>query len=141
MRWLRHDAVVDDDAEFLGWAIVANVADVTAHGPGAEMERSGTRHFLAGTKVWVMPPQWGDAGDSLMVVGKHRGRSGGFVRMVLPRRHLTNFRVTGVYSPAVNDEMSRPWRDTVDGAGARRWQSREEAEQLADLWNSSVRAQ
>ena len=52
-------------------------------------------------KLWVLPPQWGDGGEDLLVAGRHRGRRGGYVRMVVPRRHMENFRVRGIYDPAV----------------------------------------
>lgn len=122
--------MADDETELLGWAVVANVARTTHQGPESE-ESSGTRHFSGGTKVWVMPPQWGDGGDSLMVIGKHRGHKGGFTRLVLPRRHLENFRVRAVYSAAVHAQMCRPWRDSEP----RQWSSREEAEEHAAHWS------
>jgi hypothetical protein len=50
-----------------------------------------------------------DGGDNVIVVGQHRG--GGQrrpARMVLPRHYLVDFRVRGVYSPAVHRELVRP---------------------------------
>jgi hypothetical protein len=42
------------------FCMVANVAEETAHGEGGLELRQGLRHFAAGAKVWVLPPQWGD---------------------------------------------------------------------------------
>jgi hypothetical protein len=80
---------------------VANVAAETAHGEGGLELRRGVKHFPPGAKVWVLPPQWGDGADQLIIAGHHRGTHGrGYTGMVLARRHLTGFRVQGVYSPA-----------------------------------------
>ena len=38
--------------ELLTWCLVANVDP-----------RRGTRHFAPGTRVWVLPPHWGDGGE------------------------------------------------------------------------------
>jgi hypothetical protein len=57
----------------------------------------------------VLPPQWGDGGEQVIVAGYHRGTRGrGLVRMVVPRRRLTAFRVQAVYSPAIALELNRP---------------------------------
>ena len=56
-----------------GFCVVANVAAETARGEGGLDLRRGVRHFAAGAKVWVLPPQWGDGGDQLIVAGHHRG--------------------------------------------------------------------
>ncbi len=129
---VRHHGWVTD--ELLGWCVVANIAEQTSAGPGGGEVRSGTRHFSPGTKVWVLPPQWGDGGDSLMVLGKHRGVRGGHVRMVLPRRHLTNFRVRPIYTASLLADLNRPWRETPNNSGARTWTSREEAEHVMSHW-------
>jgi hypothetical protein len=123
------------DGDLLGWSVVANVLAVD--GPdGQRSGRTGTQHFSAGTKVWVLPPQWGDGGEKVFVVGRHRGRRGGPVRMVISRRSLTSFRVRGVYSPTVWRELVRPWRQDVPTAQV--WRSREEAEQFAAYWSEAT---
>lgn len=113
----------------LTWCVVANVV-------GRQDGTGGTKHFSAGTKVWVLPPQWGDGGEDLFVAGRHRGQPGGLVRMVVPRERLAEFRVKPVYSPSVMAQLGRPWRE--DQAGARIWSSKEEAEQVVAIWSSSV---
>jgi hypothetical protein len=96
------------EGQALAHCIVANVAQETNQGEGGLEIRSGIRHFSAGAKVWVLPPQWGDGGENVFVVGRHRGSSGPYVRIVVPRRHLTNFRVRVVYSPALLRALLKP---------------------------------
>ena len=33
----------------------------------------GTKHFSPGTKVYCAPGHWGDGGENIVVIGKHRG--------------------------------------------------------------------
>ncbi|GAA2794523.1 SCO4402 family protein [Crossiella cryophila] len=129
------------DAGLLAWSVVANVAAETTHGPGGQENRQGLKHFSPGTKVWVLPPQWSDGAECLMVVGRHRGRGPGrLARMVVARVYLVNFRVQGVYREAVHRELVRPWQPTPhrhwDGP-LRQWGSREEAEAAAARWNAA----
>lgn len=127
-------------AELLAWCVVANVQAETAHGPDGEDVRAGLKHFAPGAKVWVLPPQWGDGGDSVFVLGRHRGRGQGrLARLVVPRVHLTGFRVRGVYSAAVHRELTRPW-PRWDGP-LMQWASKEEAEKAAAWWNTVDAAQ
>jgi hypothetical protein len=115
--------------------VVANVAGETAHGEGGLDIRQGLRHFGAGAKVWVLPPQWGDGGTDVMVVGYHRGTRGrGLVRMVIPRRHLTGFRVQAVYSPVVARELTRPLTELGRDHAPVMWPTREDAEKTAARW-------
>jgi hypothetical protein len=128
-------AEADDDAgqALLGFCVVANVADETAHGEGGVDIRSGIQHFSAGSKVWVLPPQWGDGGDQLIVVGHHRGARGrGYTRIVVPRRHLTHFRVQAIYKPALLRALLEP-QDRYPTT-PRMWLTRQEAEQFAAMW-------
>ena len=117
------------EESLLTWCVVANVV-------GSDEGSSGTKHFSAGTKVWVLPPQWGDGGEQLLVAGRHRGRPGGLTRMVLPRRRLADFRVKPGYSPHVMSQLERPWHE--ERGRARLWSSKEEAEQVAAMWRSEV---
>src|ERR1700730_197022 len=115
--------------------VVANVAGETAHGEGGLELRQGLRHFTAGAKVWVLPPQWGDGGADVIVVGYHRGTKGrGLVRMVMPRRHLTRFRVQPVYSPAVARELTRPLTEFGREHAPVMWPDRGAAMQSAERW-------
>ena len=122
---------MEEQPQVQAWCVVANVAVQTTFGPNAEIRR-GLTHFAGGAKVWVLPPQWGDGGDSVFVIGRHRGQSR-YVRIVIERFHLTNFRVRGVYSPAVHRELTRPWRHWDRELSL--WDTREQAEQQAQQWN------
>jgi hypothetical protein len=127
---------VSSDAEVLAWCVVANVAAETSHGEGGQEVRRGLKHFAPGAKVWVLPPQWGDGGESVFVVGRHRGRGRGrLARMVVARHHLVNFRVRGIYSPAVHRELTQPWKQQGDHSLCL-WKSQEEAERATHWWNT-----
>jgi len=117
------------ESSLLAWCVVANVV---ADDEGGR----GTKHFSTGTKVWVLPPQWGDGGESVFVAGRHRGRPGGLVRMVLPRRCLAEFRVKPIYSSSVIAQLERPWE--AGRGNARVWTSKEDAERVAALWCSQT---
>ncbi|MGW6929060.1 hypothetical protein ACWGE0_03285 [Lentzea sp. NPDC054927] len=106
--------------ELLGWCVVANVA------------ATDLKHFSPGTKLWVLPPQWGDGGQDVVVVGKHRGSPGPLSRMVVPRVHLTDFRVRGVYQPAVHRQLTKEWKRGRSVPG--QWESQEAAEKVVEWW-------
>lgn len=125
----------DDEAGdvLLGFCVVANIAEETTHGEGGVEIRSGVQHFSAGSKVCVLPPQWGDGGQDVMVVGHHRGTRGrGYTRIVMPRRHLTNFRVQAISQPALFRALIAP--QDRDPTGPRLWSNRDEAELVAGKW-------
>jgi len=91
----------EEESALLAYGVAANVRREVARGEaGLDIQR-GTKHFAAGAKVWVLPPHWGDGGEQVVVVGRHRGSRGPYVKMVLPADRLKNFRVQGVYSPAL----------------------------------------
>ncbi|MBC6462478.1 hypothetical protein [Actinomadura sp. HBU206391] len=119
----------DGVGEILAWCVVANVTDRIPHGEGGREFRRGLRHFAAGARLWVLPAQWGDGWENAIVVGRHRG-SRRYVRMVVPLRHLTRFRVRAVYSPTVFRELTRPWAPRGDHPIGL-WDSREHAERAA----------
>jgi hypothetical protein len=120
-----HPGTVSENGEPLAWCVVANVAREIPSGPGGLEIRRGTRHFSPGTKVWVLPPRWGDGAERLVVIGRHRG-SRRHVRMVMPRRHLTGFRAQGIYSPTAFRRLTE-WGPL--------WKSREQAEYIAADWS------
>ena len=130
--------VGDHTGQLAAFCVVANVAEETASGEGGLQVRAGIRHFRPGAKVWVLPPQWGDGGDQVIVAGYHRGTRGrqGLARMVMPRRHLTGFRVQGVYSPAVIRALTRPLTELGLDHVPRLWATRQEAEDIAAVWRA-----
>lgn len=126
----------DADSGLLAFGIAANVKRELNRGEGGLDIQRGTRHFAAGAKVWVLPPRWGDGGDQVGVVGRHRGRSDRYILLVMPRRHLENFRVQGVYSPALLAAMTKPMkRGGSPGMAFSLWQDRESAEGFAEFCN------
>jgi hypothetical protein len=128
---MRQIVGMSDESRVLAWCVVANVAPEVACGEGGLDVRRGLPHFAPNAKVWVLPPQWGDGGEKIPVVGIHRG-SRRYVRIVIHRTHLVNFRVGGVYSPAVYRELTRPDREQ---RGPMIWPSKEEAEHAAARLN------
>ena len=88
------------------WCLIGNVSEITLHGPGGAETRKGTRHFPPGTKVYCCPPLWGDGYENIQVVGRRRG-SHRYVSLVMPSRHITNWRAAVVYSPAVLHRLAR----------------------------------
>lgn len=74
----------------------------------------GTKHFSRGTKVYVLPPQWGgDGGENVVVMGKHRG-GGRMVRVVVRRKTIARIRLERIYSRGmaqmlVNGSNSDTW--------------------------------
>lgn len=120
-----------DDESLLAFCVVASVTQWTAHGEGGLELQQGLRHFPPGARVWVLPVMWGDGGANLIVVGHHRSTRGrGYARMVIARRHLTAFRVQRIYSPALLEAITAPWRDHE----LRLWDTLAEAEEQAAYW-------
>jgi hypothetical protein len=135
------DLMNDGQARPAAFCIVANVRDETARGcSGTEIHR-GAGHFPPGAKVWVLPPQWGDGGDQVIVVGYHRGTRGrGLARIIIPRRHLTRFRVQGLYSPALINALTRPLAELGRDSPPWQWETRQQAEQIAAIWQHRATA-
>lgn len=65
---------------------------------------NGTKHFSPGTKVHCYPPQWGDGYEKVKVIGLHR-RSRRLTTIVMPSKHITNWRLKTVYHPLIIKEM------------------------------------
>jgi hypothetical protein len=78
------------------WCVVANVKP-EAFGRASS---PGTRHFVAGAKVWCLDWFWGMGGERLRVLGRHRG-SHDLVTLVMFTRYLTNWRAKVAYHPEV----------------------------------------
>jgi hypothetical protein len=119
----------------VGVCIVANILEATTHGHDQTPAYRGSAHFPPGAKVWVLPPQWGDGGEQVIVVGHHRGTHGrGLARIVILRRHLTRFRVQGIYSPALISALTRPLTELGWDHRPRQWETRGQAEEIAAIW-------
>ena len=89
------------------WCLVANVASETEYGESKE-KRSGIKHFPAGAKVYCFPPLWGDGYERIKVIGRHRG-SHQFATMIVPSKHLTNWRAKLIYSPYLTEQLKAHW--------------------------------
>lgn len=104
------------------WCMVGNIVDQRPYGPGGREQRSGTKHFRSGAKVYCFPPLWGDGYKKVKVIGHHR-KSNQLVTMVILSKWIENRRAELVYSPAIIRRFGGRW----DGS----MRSRMLAEELA----------
>ncbi len=92
------DKPVGSDQKFI-WCLVGNIVDGHAVGPEKKIVH-GTKHFSPNTMVYCFPAQWGDGYENIKVIGRHRKTSRN-VFMILPAKHITNWRLKKVYKPQV----------------------------------------
>ncbi|HEY2589885.1 MAG TPA: hypothetical protein VGI81_29340 [Tepidisphaeraceae bacterium] len=118
-------AVAEPSAEPTGWCLVGNVVEAHAFGESKEIRR-GSKHFTAGTKVYCLPPQWGDGYEKVIAVGIARG-SRRWITVVMSTDLITNWRAKVVYKPAVMWRL----REGFNGF-KRQWKSQEEVESFAE---------
>ncbi len=81
------------------WCVRANVVDSRPYGPLGLERRSGTKHFRAGAKVWVVDAHFGMV-DTVIVIGHHRG-GGRLVTLHMRVQFLRDFKAAVLYSPGV----------------------------------------
>jgi hypothetical protein len=105
------------------WCLVGNSVPERPYGAGGQEQRSGTKHFAPGTKVYCLPAQWGDGYEKIVVIGRHRG-SKEYVTMVIEATWVTNWRAKVVYAPAVLRRIQAATKE----AWQRNWTSQEEVE-------------
>ncbi|MFI1647399.1 hypothetical protein ACH4XT_10735 [Streptomyces avidinii] len=117
-----------ESGRLFGYAVVANVRREIRYGPGGAEVRSGTKHFPAGGKVWLVTPCWDLGFGEALAVGRHRG-SPRLVGVVTRVVHLENFRVRAVYSPDLCRRL-----EADPGTGL--WSAREDAEVQAVSWST-----
>ena len=86
------------------WCLVGNIVEQRRFGEGGLIVKPGTKHFSPGTKVYCLPPQWGDGYEQIVVIGRHRGASR-LCTMIVSFHHVTNWRAKLVYSPQVHRLM------------------------------------
>ncbi|MFH5207365.1 hypothetical protein ACHIPZ_03890 [Antrihabitans sp. NCIMB 15449] len=95
---------------FLGWGITANVSRELFVRQNAGTKRPGTRYFVPGARIWVLPVRWGDGGEKRHVVGTRRRTHGTqLIHLVLNTRYLVNYRARPIYSQALLTAMLRGW--------------------------------
>ena len=98
------------------WCLIGNIVAERPFGPGGVQTKRGTKHFAPGTKVYCLPPQWGDGFRQIRVLGKHRGQKGGLEEMVVSAAWVTDWRAKVVYSPdtvrrLTPDGRGSPWTE------------------------------
>ncbi|WP_435016141.1 hypothetical protein TA3x_003701 [Tundrisphaera sp. TA3] len=137
-RWGGSSPGVANDGEAIPpvelWAAVANVKETCRKGPGGAEQRNGAKHFRGGAKVYVIDAFWGNC-DTVTVVGQQR-KTHRYVCLHMPARHLENFRLKLVYSPAILSLMREHYAD----AGFPKPPGKDHAEQICSgvpRWNSS----
>ena len=102
------------------WCLVGNIVQEREYGENHE-SKHGTKHFSPGTKVYCAPGHWADDGENIIVIGKHRG-SPKYIKLVMRRKYIENFRCQKVFKPVVlklmeqdnygfwdNSDNSRDW--------------------------------
>lgn len=125
-RWLfGGPGIPQPPAEPSEWCLVGNVVEEHPFGEAREIRR-GSKHFSPGTKVYCLPPQWGDGYEKVIAVGLARG-SRRWITVVMPTALITNWRAKVVYKPAV----VRRLRDGFNGFN-HQWTSRKEVEAWAE---------
>jgi hypothetical protein len=98
------------------WAAVGNIKPTRKWGPDGAEERSGTKHFRPGAKVFVIDAFWGSGASTVTVIGQHR-KSRRFLCLHMPARHIENPRPKPVYSPAVRNLIVEYYTADWDGSG------------------------
>jgi hypothetical protein len=121
-------------AEPCDWCLVGNVVAEHPYGQSHEPRR-GSKQFTPGTKVYCLPPQWGDGYERTVVVGRARG-SKRWITVVMKTNLITHWRAKVVYQPAVLHRL----RQGIDNHNAQ-WKSREEVESWAESLRHKTRAQ
>ena len=122
--WLLGRAASKATTEPCHYCLVGNIVSEHQFGESRDI-LSGTKHFKPGTKVYCLPPQWGDGYEKTIAVGICR-KSRRWITVVVATDHITNWRVKSVYQPAVLNRL----RAGFDGFSAQ-WKSRQEAESWA----------
>ena len=113
------------------WCLVGNVIEEHPYGQEHQIRR-GSKHFLAGTRVYCLAPRW-DGLDEFFAIGLHRG-SRRFTTVIMRTNYITNWRSKQVFQP----EVLRRITEVAQSPSGRSWASREEVEQFAGWLNEPV---
>jgi hypothetical protein len=89
--------------ETTDWCLVGNIVEQHEFGDSGEL-RSGSKHFTPGTKVYCLPPQWGDGYEKAVVVGICR-RTRRWITVVVATALIRNWRAKVVYSSTVREDF------------------------------------
>jgi hypothetical protein len=106
-----------EKAEPCDWCLVGNIVQEHAFGE-QKVILEGSKHFTPGTKVYCLPAQWGDGYQHIIVVGICR-RSRRWIKVVMDRKLITNWRAKMVYKPVVLGRLRK---------GHSQWKSKEQVE-------------
>lgn len=107
------------------WCLVGNV--VAEHKlRGADEVRQGSKHFTAGTKVYCLPPQWGDGFQQVVAIGMAR-KTRRWITVVMSSGLITNWRAQAVYSATVLGRLRAGF-----GEHAGQWESEAEVRSFAN---------
>jgi hypothetical protein len=106
---IRADRNLPMDDRLPDWAYcwVSNIVNEHLYGQD-KIVREGTKHFRPGAKLYCLPSSWGDAYESLCVLGQPR-RTHHFIKLILKRREMTNFRIERVRDKRVIRELYEPF--------------------------------
>jgi hypothetical protein len=97
------------------WCLVASITrEVHPDGPDGN-PRLGLKHLAPGAKVYCFPIQWGDGGERLRAIGRHRGGGPRLIEIVVATKWLTDWRVQKVFHPRIVQAMQGYWDDTDAG--------------------------
>ena len=133
----QNQVTVDTAEAETAWCVAANIIMERKYGPGGAETRSGTKHFPAGSKVYILSHFWGMGGERVTVVGRHRG-SHRYVTMTISSTLLANLRTELVYSPFIvnliktRGEYSKYSTSKPDGEATRM-----RAEEIVAMWKNS----
>jgi hypothetical protein len=107
---------------------VGNIVDDIEFGENKELHK-GNKQFRPGAKVYCFPVLWGDGYDSIKVIGLPR-KSKKMITIIIPSKHVTNWRKQKIYNPFVIKTMSENngWKNEPDSQ-----------RDLDDLCNSLVK--
>src|SRR3954463_8628379 len=103
------------------WCLVGNIVEEHPFGEAKDVLR-GSKQFTPGTKVYCLPPQWGDGYEKAVVVGIARGPRR-LITVAMPTALITSGRAKVVYHPAVMERL----REGFDGFN-QQWKSQDEVE-------------
>jgi len=82
------------------WCVAANVRP-ELYGRATAL---GTKHFAAGTCVWILSGYFRESMDDVRVLGQHRVTSRWIAIAENPRK-LANFRAEAVHQPELSDKL------------------------------------
>lgn len=87
------------------WCLVGNIVEEHEYGEAHEI-RQGNKQFRPNAKVFVNLVYGGMGHINILVIGNPR-RSRRYIEVVIPRKHVVNFRLQRVFKPAILNRMDQ----------------------------------